>query len=150
MLLSCNFSILQAVAAILQIVYSSLELYEASARQIPKYGYASYSLTVLPYVIMSLTNLLATICEPQYPTMFLVIYRGLEKGPDASVDGSGQGPTTEPKPSSAMLVDSTQLSPEELEEPQAEIIGAIGEAYGDLDPPPGVSTRAPSAKYTLC
>lgn len=144
--LSCNYSILQAVAAILQIVYSSLELYEASARQIPKYGYASYSLTVIPYIVMSLANLLATICEPQYPSMFLVVYRGVEKVPGAPADSSGEGLLQEPKSSSATPGEGDLMSAESLKEPQDQIIGAVGEAYGDLTKGEVVGTQALSMK----
>lgn len=144
--LSCNYSILQAVAAMLQIIYSSLELYDASIRQIPKYGYASYSLTVIPYIVMSLANLLATICEPQYPSMFLVIYRGVEKVPGAPVDSSGEGLLQERKPSPITPGEGDPMSTESLREPQDQIIGAVGEAYGDLTKPEPVGTRAPSVK----
>lgn len=143
--LSCNYSILQAVAAILQIVYSSLELYDASIRQIPKYGYASYSLTVIPYIVMSLANLLATICEPQYPSMFLVIYRGVEKVPGAPVDSSGGGLLQERK-SPTTPGEGDIMSEESLREPLDQIIGAVGEAYGDLTKAKSVGTRAPSVK----
>lgn len=74
--LSCNYSIPKAMVAIIQVLSGSKELYESSERQLPKFGYAAYSLTVIPYLIMSLVNLVATACEPQYPTMFLVLYGG--------------------------------------------------------------------------
>lgn len=141
LMLSCNYSILQAVAAILQIIYGSLELYDASKRQIPKFGYAAYSLTVIPYVVMSLTNLLATLCEPQYPSLFLVLYRG-EKGPSKdSVDGAT---IQEKKPTDAIEVEdghSSAVALMGIEEPQPNIIGAIGEAYGDLADRPEVNAQ---------
>lgn len=132
LMLSCNYSILQAVAAILQIVYGSLELYEASKRQIPKFGYAAYSLTVIPYVIMSLTNLLATLCEPQYPALFLVLYRGEQR--PSEEDSADKGT---PK------VEDSSRSAGVLEEPQPNIVGAVGEAYGDLNDRPEVSPPPP-------
>lgn len=139
LMLSCNYSILQAVAAILQIVYGSLELYEASKRQIPRFGYAAYSLTVIPYVIMSLTNLLATLCEPQYPALFLVLYRGERRqSEEDSAGSSGNGtPKVEVGASSAVV----------LEGPQPNIIGAVGEAYGDLNDRPEVSPRTKVQKH---
>lgn len=137
-MLSCNYSILQAVAAILQIVYGSLELYEASKRQIPKFGYAAYSLTVIPYVIMSLTNLLATLCEPQYPALFLVLYRGEQRPSEEESADNGT-----PK------VEDSSRSPGVLEEPQPNIVGAVGEAYGDLNDRPEVSpSPEPQRKNT--
>lgn len=139
--LSCNYSILQAVAAILQIIYGSLELYDASKQQIPKYGYAAYSLTVIPYVVMSLTNLLATLCEPQYPSLFLVLYRGQKRQSEVSVDGAT---IQEQKPTNAIEVEdghSSAVALMGLEEPEPNIIGAIGEAYGDLADRPEVSAQ---------
>lgn len=55
-------------------MYGTSELYQSSLRQLPRFGYAAYSLTVIPYMIMSLVNLVATACEPQYSTMFLLRY----------------------------------------------------------------------------
>lgn len=81
--LSCNYSIFKSVIAIIQIVYGALGLYEASAREVPKFGYAAYSLTVIPYILMSLVNLLANICQPQYPTMFLVLNESVEDQPNS-------------------------------------------------------------------
>lgn len=137
-MLSCNYSILQAVAAILQIIYGSLELYDASKRQIPKFGYAAYSLTVIPYVVMSLTNLLATLCEPQYPSLFLVLYRGKKRQSEDSVGGVT---TREKKPTDTIEVEVGHSSAVALEEPQPNIIGAIGEAYGDLADRPEVNAQ---------
>lgn len=74
--LSCNYSALKATAAIMQTLYASFGLYQVSGDQIKKFGYASYSLTVIPYILMSLINLLATLCQPSYPRMFLVKYGG--------------------------------------------------------------------------
>lgn len=77
--LSCNYSILKPVASIIQIIYGSFELYEARNQQLARFGYAAYSLSLIPYILMSLINLLANLCEPQYPSMFLVNYGGPEE-----------------------------------------------------------------------
>lgn len=103
--LSCNYSIPKAIVAILQVVYGTTEL--------PKFGYAAYSLTVIPYLIMSLVNLVAAACEPQYPTMFLVRYGGISTI-DQAASQDGEAP-----PAVSDL-------PEEL------VQGAVGEAYGSL------------------
>lgn len=90
--LSCNYSIFKSIIAIIQIVYGGLGLYEASAREVPKFGYAAYSLTVIPYILMSLVNLLANICQPQYPTMFLVLNESVEDQPNSC---HGDSPETD-------------------------------------------------------
>ncbi|KAF8248685.1 hypothetical protein K440DRAFT_660728 [Wilcoxina mikolae CBS 423.85] len=72
--LSSNYSAVKAGVAIFQVLYGSWELYVARDTQLQTYGYAAYSLTVVPYVAMSLLNLLATLCRPQYPHVYLVHY----------------------------------------------------------------------------
>ncbi|KAF8426956.1 hypothetical protein EV426DRAFT_590952 [Tirmania nivea] len=79
--LSSNYNIPKAVAAVLQILYASFELYATGERQIKQWGYAAYSFTVIPYICMSLINLLASVFEPQYSTMYLVVN---EYGPSAA------------------------------------------------------------------
>lgn len=46
-------------------------LYHASERHFARFGYAEYSLTFIPYILMSLINLLWSLCEPQNPSMYL-------------------------------------------------------------------------------
>jgi hypothetical protein len=60
--------------AIFQVLYGSWELYVARGKQLDTYGYAAFSLTVVPYIAMSLLNLIATICQPQYSHVYLVRY----------------------------------------------------------------------------
>jgi len=72
--LSSNYSIVKAVIAIFQVLYGSWELYAGRGSQFETYGYAAYSLTVVPFVAMSLLNLVATICEPQYSHTYFVKY----------------------------------------------------------------------------
>lgn len=67
-----NYSFLKILAAIAQILYACYQLYETSQLQVVKFGYAAYQLTIIPYAIMSLINLLAALCQPEFPTMFLV------------------------------------------------------------------------------
>ena len=71
-IVSCNRSITQHLAAIFQIIFAAKELYDARGTQVDRYGYAAYSFTVTPYLLMSFLNLLAMICQPQYPTLYLV------------------------------------------------------------------------------
>lgn len=70
--ISCNYNVVKIIAAITQILYGSFQIYHSSGPQLEKFGYAAYQLTIIPYIIMSLINLLASLCEPEYPAMFLV------------------------------------------------------------------------------
>ncbi|KAI5847022.1 hypothetical protein DFP73DRAFT_583688 [Morchella snyderi] len=82
--ISCNYSILKNIAAIAQILYGSYELYMVSDGQIRQYGYAAYQFTVIPYVGMSILNLLAALSAPSYPARYIVHYRGLDELPPGS------------------------------------------------------------------
>jgi hypothetical protein len=57
------------------VLYGSWELYIARDCQFERYGYTAFSLTLVPYIAISLLNLLATILEPQYPCVFLVQHK---------------------------------------------------------------------------
>lgn len=74
--LGSNSNILKSGVAILQICYGSYELYDAYKGKLEKLGYASYALTVIPYIMMSFLNLCASLCQPGYSAMYLVHYRG--------------------------------------------------------------------------
>lgn len=128
-----NYSILKGVAGIIQILSGSFGLYRVSQRQLSKFGYASYSFTVVPYVLMSLINLVATLCEPQYPSMFLVMYPGFE--PPPPVDDILPIPAVRPQSSDVIAIVKSEPSagPATASDPlEAQVIGAVGEAFGDL------------------
>ncbi|KAH9932952.1 uncharacterized protein B0H18DRAFT_870933 [Fomitopsis serialis] len=55
-----------ATLSIIQIVAGSYSLYISWLSQVPTWGYASYGLTVLPYVVMSIINLVCAICVDSY------------------------------------------------------------------------------------
>lgn len=70
--ISSSHSIPKSVIAIFQLLFSCFTLYHTRGNQIALYGYAAFGLTVLPYTIMSLINLVATIVTPHYPTLYMV------------------------------------------------------------------------------
>ncbi|KAF3405569.1 hypothetical protein DPV78_003479 [Talaromyces pinophilus] len=72
-ILSSNYNIPKALIAIVQVYFALYSLTTPSNRaQISKYGFAAFSLTVLPYLVMSLTNLIASVMTPSYPALYLV------------------------------------------------------------------------------
>lgn len=123
--LSCNYSVPKAMVAIIQVLYGTMEMYQSSSRQLPKFGYAAYSLTVIPYLIMSLVNLVATACEPRYPTMFLVLYGG-ESDPAESRHGMPSDAEEMKDTEVTSQARGIRIGPSEL------VRGAVGEAYGSL------------------
>ena len=70
--ISSLYSLTQGLVAVCQTLYASATLYKARGDQIKMYGYAAFGLTVAPYLVMSILNLLGTILTPNYPTTFMV------------------------------------------------------------------------------
>ena len=132
--LASNYSLFKALAGVFQVLYGSLELYKARGGQLEKYGYAAYSLTVIPYVLMSLVNLLAAALLPQYPSMYVVLYKG-KHAPDETTGNSIDEPAGNDEPAEEPAGDD-----EPAGEPAAELAetlvdkigGEVGWAYGNL------------------
>jgi hypothetical protein len=71
--ISTSRSILTKMASIAQIMASCVTLYWSSAgKQLDTYGYAGYSLTVIPYAFMSFLNLMVSLFVAEYPMMYAV------------------------------------------------------------------------------
>ena len=70
--LSSNLNIPKALIAIFQFIYASVTLYKTKGDQIERYGFASFGLTVIPYLIMTLVNLIGNVVTPEYPKAYLV------------------------------------------------------------------------------
>ncbi|KAF2794343.1 hypothetical protein K505DRAFT_374704 [Melanomma pulvis-pyrius CBS 109.77] len=70
--IASSYSFVKAAVGIVQTVYACITLYKARGDQIETYGYAAFGLTVVPYVLMSVLNLLGQIACAEYSTLFLV------------------------------------------------------------------------------
>lgn len=70
--ITASYSLSKALFAIIQAIYASITLYQSRGDQIARYGYASYGLTVIPYVIMSIINLISAMVNPEYPALYMV------------------------------------------------------------------------------
>lgn len=70
--ISFSYSVIQAVIAVVQICFASATLYRSRGDQLSLFGYAAFGLTVLPYIIMSIFNLLGNCLTPTYSTLYLV------------------------------------------------------------------------------
>jgi len=73
-----SYSFVRGISAIAQIFFAIKALYGARGDQIDRYGYAAFGVTVIPYLWMSVLNLIAAIMQPQYPYMYLLHYRNAE------------------------------------------------------------------------
>ncbi|CAG5137535.1 uncharacterized protein ALTATR162_LOCUS139 [Alternaria atra] len=69
---SATYNIVKALIALVQSVYALTTLYRARGDQISQFGYAAFGLTVAPYAVMSITNLIGNLCRPEYPSLYMV------------------------------------------------------------------------------
>ena len=61
-----------AVIAIAQVIFSSITIYRTRGDQIEKYGYTAYGLSVYPYALMSLANLIQLAVCGRYPFAYVL------------------------------------------------------------------------------
>jgi len=72
-IVSSSYSFPSALIAVLQFTYATVTLVQTTrGAQIDTYGYAAFGLTVVPYAMMSLVNLISALTTPSYSTMFMV------------------------------------------------------------------------------
>ena len=64
--------ITSAVVSIAQVIFSSITIYRARGDQIEKYGYAAYGLSVYPYALMSVANLIKLGVCGRYPYAYVL------------------------------------------------------------------------------
>ncbi|KAK3358205.1 hypothetical protein B0T25DRAFT_541148 [Lasiosphaeria hispida] len=70
--ISSNYNWVQSLVGLFQAGSAGLTLYRSRGDQIERYGYAAFGLTVIPYLIMSVFNLVAQIATADYPTFYMV------------------------------------------------------------------------------
>jgi hypothetical protein len=70
--ISSNYNWLQALVGLFQVGSAALTLYNSRGDQIQRYGYAAFGLTVVPYLVMSIVNLVAQIASADYPNVYMV------------------------------------------------------------------------------
>jgi hypothetical protein len=130
--LASNFNFVKTIAAIIQIIYGSFELYQISRPQLSRYGYTSYQLTVIPYVLMSLANLIAGLTGPRYPSRYLVHYHGLH-APGKQEDPKGEQQT--PSGGSQEVYPQGWWNENERLLVEQQTSGAVGRVYGHFPEP---------------
>jgi hypothetical protein len=70
--INSSYSFTQGLIAAIQTIYAFITLYLSRGDQLQHYGYAAFGLTVIPYLLMSVVNLLSTILTPDYDEVYLV------------------------------------------------------------------------------
>lgn len=64
--------IMESIIAMFQIMSRPVSVYRSRGGQFERYGYTAFSLTVLPYAVMSFANLLSNMLSMDYPLFHLV------------------------------------------------------------------------------
>lgn len=67
-----NYSLPKAISALVQLLFSTIQLNRAAKAEVDYYGFAAFSLTVAPYAVMSLVNLVANTLTPTYSALYMV------------------------------------------------------------------------------
>ena len=70
--LSSEYNVTKVLFSLVQAVAGSITIYRARGDQIARYGYSAFGLSVVPYVFMSVANIVASFLTRDYPTMYLV------------------------------------------------------------------------------
>jgi hypothetical protein len=70
--ISCYYNLVGGLVSLAQAIYASITLYQSRGDQIATYGYAAFGLTVAPFVMMSIINLVGNLLAPSYPALYLV------------------------------------------------------------------------------
>ena len=70
--LAKSFNAAKIFVSLFQAIYSFYTLVHDSHYQIQHFGFAAFPLTVAPYAVMSIVNLLGGLLFPVYPAIFLV------------------------------------------------------------------------------
>ncbi|THV49274.1 hypothetical protein BGAL_0203g00080 [Botrytis galanthina] len=70
--ISASYSVLKAVASLIQVVAAFTTLLSNRPDLISRWGYASYHLTVIPYLAMTLVNLISNLVSPDYSCLYMI------------------------------------------------------------------------------
>ncbi|KAJ4355731.1 uncharacterized protein N0V89_003751 [Didymosphaeria variabile] len=90
--INSNYDIMRGLVALVQALLAIQTLYQTRGNQVERFGYAAFGLTVAPYAVMSLVNLLGSLARPDYDAVYMVGSPVMEeerrrKGLDGYYDG---------------------------------------------------------------
>ncbi|KAJ6535863.1 hypothetical protein DFH09DRAFT_931698 [Mycena vulgaris] len=85
-----SFDVLKGLITLGQAVYAFYTFYATRGDQLSRYGDAAFGLTVLPYAVMSMVNLLGALGTPEFDKVYLVQSDTLmEARSDQALDSRG-------------------------------------------------------------
>lgn len=70
--ISSSYNMIGGLIALAQAIYTSVTLYQTRGDQINQYGYAAFGLTVAPFVLMSIINLIGNMFSPTYNAIYMI------------------------------------------------------------------------------
>jgi len=70
--ISSSYNMIGGLIALAQAIYTSVTLYQTRGDQINQYGCAAFGLTVAPFVLMSIINLIGNIFSPNYDAIYMI------------------------------------------------------------------------------
>ncbi|KAK3357985.1 hypothetical protein B0T25DRAFT_175171 [Lasiosphaeria hispida] len=70
--LGADYSLFQPIAAVVQAISAAITLYRTRGDQLDRYGFTSFGLTVVPYLVMSVVNFFAHFAVPKYSALYVV------------------------------------------------------------------------------
>ncbi|MCJ1281000.1 hypothetical protein MMC26_000318 [Xylographa opegraphella] len=70
--ITSNYNVAAAYVALFQALFAIYTLYQSWGTQLLIWGCAAFSLTVTPYLVMSVVNLLGNVLTANYPYRYLV------------------------------------------------------------------------------
>lgn len=70
--LASTHDVPRVLFSLIQTISGGYQLYKARGSQIERYGYTAYGLTVLPYMMVSIINLIGSLLTSEYETIYLV------------------------------------------------------------------------------
>lgn len=68
--------------AVAQLIYSSITIYRTRGNQIDRYGYTAFGLSVFPYTVMSLVNLVCVATLGEYSRVYIIRTKIMEEAKD--------------------------------------------------------------------
>jgi hypothetical protein len=66
-----SYNLHKTLITIAQILYALTSLYHTRIHQIARFGYAAFGLTVAPYAVMSLMNLISCVFSPDFKGIYM-------------------------------------------------------------------------------
>lgn len=90
--ISYNYSLIKIIVSLGHAIYAIFTLYRARGDQVTQFGYAAFGLTVAPYAVVSVLNLLGSMFCPEFHALYMVESSNMDearrRGPEYVFEGT--------------------------------------------------------------